>query len=187
MHGYKQRQVGVSRYLKLGSRQQSCKFFHLRHQCKQIKWKRLVQSLQYQLYSWFDSNYVYSYKTIRLNSLLCKVLACSCWETCSFVPFLPNDRSHCGVYNYCNKPSVLPRIHQRWGGIEKNKQWHWWLMPILGCSHLNLPNHETPLSARTVFFFPCALSFQCHWLLYARYKKWCMSNQAHNGQIWLTC
>lgn len=97
--------------------------------------------------------------------------------------FMPNDRPYCRVYNYCNKPSVLPCIHQWRRSIQENKQWHWWLMRTLRCSHLK----ATKPWVSFFLFFSCALSFQCHWLLYVRYKKQCMVNEAHNGQIWLTC
>lgn len=51
---------------------------------------------------------------------------------------------------------------------------------------LTFKSYQT-MSLLLFFFFSCALSFQCHWLLYVRYKKQCMVNEAHNGQIWLTC
>lgn len=99
--------------------------------------------------------------------------------------FVPNDRPYCRVYNYCNKPYPLYTYDEE--AFRKTNSDTDERCRLLYAHTWRLPNHETSFSV-TFFFFSCALSFcRCHWLLYARYKKQCMANEAHNGQIWLTC
>lgn len=137
--------------------------------------------------------YVYSRSTntkiIHPDNLLCKtVLSCSCWDTCSCLLCQMIGRTAECIIIVTSLLSYPVYTNDEEAFRKTNSDTDDWCF-TLRCSHLKATKPwDSFLCVWTFFFlFSCALSFQCHWLLYARYKKQCMANEAHNGQIWLTC
>lgn len=110
---------------------------------------------------------------------------CCCWDTCSsFLRQMIDLTDKCIIIvtslAYTNDEELFHR---------KKKYIKMTLITATGGSHSEAIEPGCFFLCKDSFLSPFsyALSFQCHWLLYARYKKQCMANEAHNREIWLTC